>query len=93
MEGTGPLMPPAEHPAPGEGLQLEVRLLNLCACSTWYAFLPFIIKNKGSLISLNFQQAQIEIPPRRAGTGTLCVAFEPVGPAEYWCGWGDKHAA
>lgn len=24
MEGTGPLMAPAEHPAPGEGLQLEV---------------------------------------------------------------------
>jgi hypothetical protein len=24
MEGQGPLMAPAEHPAPGEGLQLEV---------------------------------------------------------------------
>lgn len=30
MEGTGMFMSPAEQPAPGEGLQLEVRA---CACA------------------------------------------------------------
>lgn len=32
---------------------------------------------------------QMEISPRRAGVGTLCVAFEPVAPEEYWTGWGN----
>ncbi len=32
---------------------------------------------------------QIEIPPRRTGTGTLSVAFEPVAPEDYWSGWGN----